>query len=109
MKFNEDNHSVVELGYDPASNQCYPTRENRLDAKILVNQDAKVLASQDISPPEFSEDGFVRIGPGRHFKPEAIMARDNVIPVTSEPIKRMNSDGRRPHRAQPTRRACNSR
>ncbi len=82
--------------FDPTHPPCYPSRKDRLDAKALEAQPASLS--------DFSEEGFVRIGPGRYPNPEAVMAPD-----VSEPIKRMNSDKRRSHRAQPTRRVCNAR
>jgi hypothetical protein len=93
----ENTQLPAEQGaFDPTHPPCYPSRKDRLDAKALEAQIAPL--------PDFSEDGFVRIGPGRYPNSETVIAPD-----VSEPTKRMNSDGRRPHRAQPTRRACNSR
>ena len=98
----ENTQLPAEQGaYDPTHPPCYPSRKDRLDAKALEAQPA--------SSSDFSEEGFVRIGPGRYPDPEASMSSDNVSPVASEPIKRRNSDGCRPFRAPPTRRACNAR
>lgn len=87
--------------YDPTHPPCYPSRKDRLDAKALEAQTAPL--------PDFSEEGFVRIGPGRYPNLEVGMASEDIPPGVLEPIKRMNSDKRRPHRAQPTRRVCNAR
>ena len=88
---------ATQGAYDPARQPCYSSRSDRLDAEAL---EAPVASLSD-----FSEEGFVRVGVNRHLSPE-----EGVPSVTiPEPIKRMNSDKRRPHRAQPTRRACNAR
>jgi hypothetical protein len=101
MDPSEDMCSVTDpTAFDPTSDTRYTSRKDRKDVKAKN-------AQGDIGPMPL-EEGFTRIGPARYRNMDDDLPSETPILEIRTPIRRMNSDQRRPHRAQPTRRACNA-
>jgi hypothetical protein len=93
---------IAELvPYNPALHTHYNSQDDPLYTRARESQ-ADAL-------PLFLEEGFSRVGPARYITAEETASSDSDTPLVVTPTKRMNSDGRRPHRAQPTRRVYNAR
>ena len=98
--FSEKVEVISELvGFDPSRDTGYTSRSARRDAKAK-------LAYADTAQ-QFSEEEFTRVGAARYFDTVS-ESRDCGLLAARTPTKRTDYD-RRPHRAQPTRRACNAR